>query len=269
MLKKFSKKIPFLKFFKKKKTAKTGHAAGPNLFIVNSVLLSVLLLSTGGNQIILYKIHNKLGIKSALTQIIEKTVSGSSQSGAASLSGNAGEDAVKLAFRQGVPEIYGSELGVSFDQVVQSMSIMKIYDPTYGQKKITLTGDNLKRYIEIGSKIACEYCCGAKSLVFPDGKAACGCAHSQAMRGLAAYLILNHGGEYSNDQILRELARWKGKFFPKKMSDKVAQQLIDGNFTPDTAALVLGLKLPDYGKGNQAAPLPSNIKDQPGMVGGC
>lgn len=262
----FKKLNPFKRVNKKNKPAASKIRG--QLFIVNHVLLSLLVLSFGGNQILLFKINNKLGIKSAIAQIIEKA--GWPAAGVSlDLSGNATEDAIKLAISQGAPDIYGPELGVSFDQAESSMNAMKMYDPTYGQQKITLSGDDLKRYIDIGLKISCEYCCGAKSIVFQDGRAACGCAHSQAMRGLAAYLIKNHGGEYSNDEILRELARWKGRFFPKQMMQKLAQQLGQGNFTADTASLVLGLKLPDYGQGSQAAPLPSEINNLPSMVGGC
>lgn len=257
-----------LKSFNKKTSGQGDQTK--NFFIVNFVLLSLLVLSFGGNQILLYKINNKLGIKSAFSQTARKFGVGKAFSGSGpDLTGDAGQDAIKLAIAQGVPEIYGSELGVSFDQVQESINIMKIYDPTYGQQKITLTGDDLKRFIDVGLRISCEYCCSAKSIVFQDGRAACGCAHSQAMRGLSAYLIKNHGNEYSNDEILRELARWKGMFFPKQMMQKLAQQLQQGSFTPDTASLILGLKLPDYGQGGQTAPLPSEIKDLPSMVGGC
>lgn len=115
----------------------------------------------------------------------------------------------------GVPEIYGRELNISFDQVQDAINKVAPLDPTYGQKKITLTGADLQRYIKIGSQIACQYCCGAKTLVREDGEAACGCDHSQMMRGLSAYLIKNHP-ELSDEQILKELNVWKITYFPKQ-----------------------------------------------------
>jgi hypothetical protein len=123
----------------------------------------------------------------------------------------------------GVPKIYGSELGVSFDDVTPYDRAKA--DATIGvlanlDRTIELDGDNLERYISIGTQISCEYCCGAKAIIFDNGKAACGCAHSYAMRGLAKYLILNHGSEYSNDEILEEMGKWKTLFFPSQITSK-------------------------------------------------
>jgi hypothetical protein len=125
----------------------------------------------------------------------------------------------------GIPEVYGQELDISFDQVQDAIDKVKIFGPTFGQegKKIVLSGNDLNRYIDIGFRIACEYCCGVKTLVKEDGEAACGCAHSIMMRGLAAYLIKNHP-EFSNDKILEELEKWKITYFPKQtLSEKLYQ----------------------------------------------
>lgn len=127
----------------------------------------------------------------------------------------------------GVPDIYGDKLSLSFDRVQESIDIMVPYGPTYGQegKKIVLTGSDLERYKNIGSSIACEYCCGVTTLVFPDGEAACGCAHSIMMRGLAAYLIKNYPNKFSDQEILEELAEWKALFFPKQTLTAKLQEL--------------------------------------------
>jgi hypothetical protein len=117
----------------------------------------------------------------------------------------------------GIPGDYGKELNISFDQVQDAINKVRIFGPTYGKEgqKITLTDENLKRYINIGSQISCQYCCNAKTLVREDGKAACGCAHSIMMRGLASYLIENHP-ELSDERILEELNTWKIAYFPKQ-----------------------------------------------------
>lgn len=125
----------------------------------------------------------------------------------------------------GVPAVYGQELNISFDQVQDAINKVKVFGPTYGQegKKIALTGADLERYINIGSQTACKYCCGAKTLVRRDGQAACGCAHSIMMRGLAAYLIQNHP-ELSDDQILEELNTWRITYFPKQtLTEKLTE----------------------------------------------
>lgn len=116
---------------------------------------------------------------------------------------------------KGIPEIYGKQLNISFDNVQDAINKVRVLGPTYGDHKIVLEGADLQRYVSIGSKIACEFCCGAKTLVKPDGVAACGCAHSIMMRGLTAYLITAHP-EISNQRILEELNVWKSTFFPKQ-----------------------------------------------------
>lgn len=125
----------------------------------------------------------------------------------------------------GIPDVYGEELDISFDQVQDAINKVRVFGPTYGEegKKIILTGADLERYIKIGSQTACEYCCGVKTLVREDGEAACGCAHSIMMRGLAAYLIKNHP-ELSDEQILEELNTWKITYFPKQtLSEKLSE----------------------------------------------
>lgn len=124
----------------------------------------------------------------------------------------------------GTPAVYGQELGLSFDAVQDAIDKVAPLDLTYGQEKITLTGTDLERYIKIGSQTSCEYCCGATTLVFEDGSAACGCAHSQMMRGLAAYLIKNHP-EFSDEQILKELNTWKITYFPKQTLSSYLEEM--------------------------------------------
>lgn len=127
----------------------------------------------------------------------------------------------------GVPEIYGSELGISFDDV--SASNPQKADETIRllgniDRETELTGTDLERYINIlyrlENGISCEYCCGARAVIFETGDAACGCAHSYAMRGLTKYLILNHGDEMSDEQILEEIGKWKSLFFPSQIANK-------------------------------------------------
>ena len=126
---------------------------------------------------------------------------------------------------KGVPDIYGKELGVSYDDVTLSdpqksdATIAKIGMMDDG---IRLSSKDMERYIGIASHIGCEYCCGSDSIITSDGKAACGCAHSFAMRGLAKYLIKNHGPEFTDDAILEELGKWKTLFFTDNMRKKAA-----------------------------------------------
>lgn len=161
---------------------------------------------------------------------------------------------------KGVPAVYGQELGISYSDV--SASNQQLADATITKlgafdKSITLSGDLLQRYIKTVSQISCEYCCGADSIIFPDGKAACGCAHSYAMRGLAKYLLQNHASEFSDDQILEELGKWKTLFFPGQMTQKaqiMQQQGIQLNYINLASNKYRGIE-----KGSAGS----------GMVGGC
>lgn len=145
-----------------------------------------------------------------------------SQNGGSVATGLATVSASEIIPR-GVPDIYGKELGVSFDDV--SPNNPALADATI--KKLTayedmqLSSALMQRYVRIGSSIACEYCCGAQSLVFNNGERACGCAHSYAMRGLAKYLLTNNP-DMSDEQILSELGKWKVLFFPGVHEQKAA-----------------------------------------------
>lgn len=244
---------------------------GKNWFAknLNFVLLGILIISVVGNQVLLMNTKQVMGMGNSglFPSIPAKYLK--IFKGGASLSGNLGDDAVKLSFIQGTPDVYGAELKVSFDDVQNSMNIMKQFDLGYGNNKPALSAEEKKRYTDINLRISCEFCCGAKAIVFENGEPSCGCAHSQAMRGLTAYLVKNHGTEYSDDEILRELAKWKGRYFPKQMIQKMTDQIQSGKYTPDIASLLLNVKLPKYGDNNTSAPVPSDIKDLPSMVGGC
>lgn len=130
---------------------------------------------------------------------------------------------------KGVPEIYGSELGVSYDDV--SPNNPQLADATIEKlsqyEDDTLSSDLMTRYIKIGSSISCEYCCGAQAIIFSNGQRACGCAHSYAMRGLAKYLLKNHA-DMTDDAILEELGKWKVLFFPGVHSQKAEALKLKG-----------------------------------------
>jgi len=129
----------------------------------------------------------------------------------------------------GVPDIYGNELGVSFDDVSPAdpqkadLTISKLAKL---DRTITLSDAENERYVNalytLHDGISCEYCCGARSIIFENGKAACGCAHSFAMRGLAKYLITEHGEKYTDEEILAEVGKWKTLFFPTQLELKAS-----------------------------------------------
>ena len=167
----------------------------------------------------------------------------------------------------GIPDVYGQEIGVSYDDVSPSDArkadavIRKI---SVFDNQITLTGNDLQRYIAAVSQISCEYCCGAESIIFSNGQAACGCAHSAAMRGLAKYLIKNHGTEYTNDEVLEELGKWKTLFFPGMLAKKalvLKEKGIELNY--------INLASNKYRDIEKGAAITSDGTTGGGMVGGC
>lgn len=124
---------------------------------------------------------------------------------------------------KGIPEIYGKELSVSYDDVSvndqnKANQLLKKLGALDTQLK--LSGKEKERYIAVGTKISCEYCCGVDAIIFTNGEPACGCAHSFAMRGVAKYLIKYHGSEFTDDEILEELGKWKTLFFPSRLASK-------------------------------------------------
>jgi len=167
----------------------------------------------------------------------------------------------------GIPNVYGQELGVSYDDVSPAdarradavIRKLSVFD-----NQITLTGDDLQRYIATVSQISCEYCCGAESIIFSNGQAACGCAHSASMRGLAKYLIKNHGTEYTNDEILEEMGKWKTLFFPGMLAKKalvLKEKGIELNY--------INLASNKYRDIEKGAAITSDGTTGGGMVGGC
>lgn len=127
----------------------------------------------------------------------------------------------------GTPEVYGNELGIKYDYV--SAENPKLADDTIRllgniDRTEDLQGEELQRYINIlynmNNGISCEYCCGARSIIFENGQPACGCAHSYAMRGLTKYLIKYHGDDFSDEEILEEVGKWKVLFFPGILEGK-------------------------------------------------
>jgi hypothetical protein len=226
-------------------------------FSPNTSLILVLVLV----GLMLFNSFQLFGITGSLATLsaAPATTSGTTSS-AGTTTGTTSGTSSGFSLPTGVPAIYGSELGVSYDDVTASnpttsnaaIGKMKALDTS-----ITLTGANLQRYITVASQISCEYCCGAPSIISSTGAAACGCAHSYAMRGLAKYLILNHGSEFSDDEILSELAKWKALYFPSQMQSKAA--ILADQGIPTTFINVGSNKYTGIESGSSGS----------GMVGGC
>ena len=176
------------------------------------------------------------------------------------LSGDIVQDAIKAVVPTGTP-IYGAELGVSFDDPVTSLNILAKLDRQVPTS--SLTEAEKARFINVGTKIACEFCCGAPAIVDSSGRSLCGCAHAASFSGLSKYLIKNHPTEWSDDEILLELTKWKALYYPKNMVEKAVAALQNGlELTPavlNDRDLLKKIKTGDT----------TSIGDLPTMVGGC
>lgn len=172
---------------------------------------------------------------------------------------------------KGVPEVYGAELGVSYDQPVESLTILGKLDgdlyPDGTLKFADLDADAQQRYVALGKMIACEYCCGATELVFPNGQPACGCQHSAAMRGLAKYLLINHP-DLSDGRLLEEMGKWKILFFPKQHISKAVSFASAGMDSNINAVDLTSNEFRDF-KPSQGQSASQDIANAPDMVGGC
>lgn len=210
-------------------------------FVVQIVIISVLVLLLTFN---VGRLYDSGGITGAVTGI-----------GVVS----AGEIIPK-----GVPAVYGKEIGVSYDDV--SPNDRRLADATIRKLRsyedMELNAEQMDRYIRIlytlSDGISCEYCCGVRSIIFEDGRRACGCAHSYAMRGLAKYLLTEHP-DMSDEDILSELGKWKVLFFPGIMGQKA--QVLESNGIDSTNYINLASNLyRGIEKGQTSGG---------GMVGGC
>ena len=190
---------------------------------VTGVLVVLLLFMTAFNS---YHIHDMTGMMTGHTGSANPSIQQGSSGGEVSLGG---------VVPTGVPETYGEELGVSYDDVDpndQRRADQTIRQLAVIDQQTELQGDDLQRYINIlyhvDNGMSCEYCCGARSIIFENGQPACGCAHSFAMRGLAKYLILEHGDSYTDKDIQEEVAKWKVLFFPGQSQAKAEALELQG-----------------------------------------
>ncbi len=153
------------------------------------------------------------------------------------------DDVMNMIFPTGTPD-YGEDLGVSFDDPINSLSTLaKMYRPLKDEVKSS-NPEAFQRFVNLASSplgISCEFCCGVGPAgADKNGNPRCGCQHNPALLSVALYLSAYT--DYTDGEILREVMKWKTLFFPKNMID-------------------LGSKI--------AGGDSSVLENLPGMVGGC
>ena len=154
------------------------------------------------------------------------------------------QDAISIMIPSGAPEYSEALGGISFDDPVTSMEYLAKWYPTINSEIKNNDPEIWQRYLKLAAAprgISCEFCCGVGPQgISAEGTAKCGCQHLPALLGLTLGLMKNT--DYSDVEILKEVMRWKTIFFPKNM---------------------VSLAMEVAGKD------PSQLKELPGMVGGC
>ncbi len=178
--------------------------------------------------------------------------------------GDVVQNVIDAVIPKGEPEQYGPELGVSFDTPVPSLAILAGLDRKIPTSQ--LTEEEKQRFINVNTKISCEFCCGAPSVADQNGRALCGCAHAQSFMGLSKYIIKNHPNDWTDEEILAELTKWKALYYPKNMVEKGVAAVENGlELSPavlNDRDLLKKLKSGDTSSVGA-------ISDLPTMVGGC
>ena len=193
--------------------------------------------------------------------------------------GNPTQDAISTVVPTGTPfyvlQGEGAEKvkGVTFDDPIASQ---KLWAALLGSKRfgtanaIQLTSEEQKRWQKLTGVFTCDYCCGGPNSVTTIGH--CGCAHSYAWQGMAKFFI-KYYPQYTDEQILGEMTKWKGLWYPQGM---IQDYLV---YTGQQPASILthggsvGIKqqflnqAPNGQHSTQAAATP--LSDLPSMVGGC
>lgn len=98
--------------------------------------------------------------------------------------------------------------GISFDDPVGALAAWQPFE-----RQIQLSGDLETRFQNIIETMTCDYCCGGPTNITKINH--CGCRHAQAYRSIAKHLVQNYGDKYTDEEILGELQRWKGIWYPK------------------------------------------------------
>ena len=241
---------------------------------VNQVSSSVKLIGSGKSGIV---IGPQLNPDGRTTKLVEWTTI--SETPAPKNTGNPTQDAIAAVVPTGTPfyVLQGENAqkikGVSFDDPLTSQ---KVWASLLGSRRfgtantIQLTPEEEKRWQRLTSVFTCDFCCGGPNSVTTINR--CGCAHSYAWQGMAKFFI-KYYPDYTDEQILGEMTKWKGLWYPQGM---IQDYLV---YTGQQSANILthggsvGIKqqflqqAPNSQQQTQASATP--LSDLPSMVGGC
>ncbi|MBI2656777.1 hypothetical protein HYX03_03490 [Candidatus Woesearchaeota archaeon] len=241
---------------------------------VKSVSSNTLKLGSGKSGIVIGPQINPDG---RTTKLVEWTTI--SETPAPKTTGNPTQDAIAAVVPTGTPfyvlEGPGIEKirGASFDDPLTSQ---KVWASLLGSRRfgtanaIQLTPEEEQRWQRLTSVFTCDYCCGGPNSVTTINR--CGCAHSYAWQGMAKFFI-KYYPDYTDEQILGEMTKWKGLWYPQGM---IQDYLVYTGQQPATILThggSIGIRqqflqqAPSTQQQTHATATP--LDDLPSMVGGC
>ncbi len=133
--------------------------------------------------------------------------------------GDVAQDLVNNIIPRGTPW-YGQEAGVTFDDPITAQKLWA------KARAIQLSGGEQSRWNRIVNSFTCDYCCGSPQR--PTIITHCGCAHASAAQGMAKWFITNYGGQYSDEEIYGEMARWYALWYPGPTVKRIVQEMQTG-----------------------------------------
>lgn len=250
----------------------SGTSSPVNNFIKTSSPLKLVGLGKGG-----IVIGPQLNSDGRTTKLVEWPAI--SDTPAPKSTGNPTQDAIAAVVPTGTPfyaaQGPGSEKiqGASFDDPLTSQ---KVWASLLGSRRfgtanaIQLTPEEEQRWQRLTSVFTCDFCCGGPNSVTTINR--CGCAHSYAWQGMAKFFI-KYYPDYTDEQILGEMTKWKGLWYPQGM---IQDYLV---YTGQQPATILnhggsiGIRqqflqqAPNGQHQTQASVTP--LDELPSMVGGC
>ena len=251
----------------------SGTYSSVNSFI-KSVSSSTLKLGSGKSGIV---IGPQLNPDGRTTKLVEwPSISGTP---APKSTGNPTQDVIAAVVPTGTPfyvlEGPGTEKikGASFDDPLTSQ---KVWASLLGSRRfgtanaIQLTPEEEQRWKKLTSVFTCDFCCGGPNSVTTISR--CGCGHSYAWQGMAKFFV-KYYPQYTDEQILGEMTKWKAIWYPKGMIQDYLVYTGQQSAETLTHGGSVGIKqqfLQQAPAGQQQTHAQATPLDQlPSMVGGC
>ena len=249
-------------------------ASSPVSSFVKSVSSPVKLIGSGKSSIVIGPQINPDG---RTTKLVEWTTISETQ--VPKSTGNPTQDAIAAVVPTGTP-FYALEgpgidkiKGASFDDPLTSQ---KVWASLLGSRRfgtanaIQLTPEEEQRWQRLTSVFTCDFCCGGPNSVTTINR--CGCAHSYAWQGMAKFFI-KYYPQYTDEQIMGEMTKWKGLWYPQGM---IQDYLVYTGQQPATILThggSIGIRqqflqqAPNSEQQTHATATP--LDELPSMVGGC